>query len=356
VVAHVADAERAALELAVAVGDLEAARFEALDEPGHREALGADAGHGGRGVLLGGEGVQAARARPGQRAALHAAVLGEARLPGGRAARALARRQGHAGADVLELARQGEVVRDRGRGGRLALDVALDHGHRVEREAALWRRARVSEVALGGAHDADPGRQGERFLHPGEGEVEAVGVEAHRGARDPAHQVDAQERARVGRQELAQGRERSRSAGRGLARDDRQRFEGTLLGQDARDLVRRDDRAPGRLQCSRRAAERQRDLVPALGEGSVHQAQHPPAPDSQERRLHHRGGRGGVRRDLRRRARSQPEGEGQVRVDALEQGGHLRRAVADHRPRHLGEDLGADFGRAGDPEHGRVQR
>src|SRR5437763_1233634 len=107
VVAHMADAERLVLQVAVAVADLVALRLQARDQCGNVEVAFLDASDRRRAQRRSRQIFDAVPGGPALRGALHVRVLVEARLPGALPIRALLRRGKHdAGRYVLELLRQ----------------------------------------------------------------------------------------------------------------------------------------------------------------------------------------------------------------------------------------------------------
>ena len=357
-VAHVADAEGLALEVAVAVGDLVAAVLEARHQVCHVEVARRDARDRGGGELGGGVELEAVARGPLDRAALHALVALEARPPGlGAGLVALALGQGHAIRDVLELLGEAEVL-GRGRGRRrLALHVALEDLDRVEAPAPRVDRLGALHVALRGAEDRDARGHREGLLHARQAEVEAVGVEVHRGTGDVADEVDQQHRvAEVAHHARHRGQGRAHAGG-GLVADEGDRVEGALFLEGAPQGVGRHPLAPGDLEGRDLLAEDLGHLAVAPAEGAVLHAQHPRAHAAQGG-LHHPRGADRVGRHLGGGVLGQAEGQPQVRVEARDQVLHGLGAVADGGAGAGGQDLGTDFGGAGDPEHrsGGVRR
>ena len=233
----------------------------------------------------------------------------------------------------------------------LARQVSLDRAQGVEVPGATLGVARPRDVAVRGAHHGDARGQGERLVHPGQGEVDAVIVEVDGAAADGADDVDQEQGLGVLGERRRDARQRGQDAGGGLVHHQRDGVEGSGLGQGVRQGLGGHRRAPVDADRRHVLAHRLGDPAPALGEGAVDDAQHARA-DRHQRALHHR--RGAVRADGHARGRvgSQPEGQPQARVDAFDELGHRRAAVSDHRQAQFVEELGAHLGRAGNPQHG----
>ena len=243
----------------------------------------------------------------------------------------------------------------RGRRGLAGL-VPLHDPHRVVVPAPARASASLGEVALADAGHGDPGRQRQGLLDAGEGEVDPVAVELDRGRGDPGDDVREEHGVGVGSEHLGHRAEGGRRPGGGLARDHGHGVEGALLGEGPGHVLGGHALPHGDLEPHDVLPQGLGDGGEALRERAVHEAEDARS-DAGQRGLHHPRGARRVDRHVGVRSVLEPEGEPQVRVEALGHLGHGGGAVADRRARELGEDLGTDLRGAGDPEsHGVVER
>ena len=211
---------------------------------------------------------------------------------------------------------------------------------------------RALERLVRNRDDGDARRQGDALLHAGEADVEAPAVELDRDAAERRDRVDEHER--VGSflaDDRAQRGHVVGHAGRRLVVRDRHRV--VVRALMAREMIGErvgiDGVAPAGIEAIDFVAEGFGDVVPALGERAAGRDEHAPGDAVLERRLHHARAGG---RSRRTSICVVSKSVFRSRVDAAEQLFELGAAVADHRPRHLLQDLGTDPRRAGDEVFG----
>src|SRR6266850_2468970 len=327
--AHVRDAERLPLEIAVAVAEKIAAPLQ-LGE--HRAEVDSprveDTGHRVGADLLARvelEGVLRPRAGGVGHPAMTLPAGGQPFLE-----------------DQRELPLHREEVRKRRRDRRLALCGAVGHPREIEVPAAIGDQPRALEDLRRDGTEGEPGRERQAFLNAREAEVDPHLVHVDGHAAEGADGVDHVRHVGVLLHDLADGGDRVGDAGRRLAVRDR---DGVVVPGAELFLDRGgvDRLAPGDLQSIGGTAVEERDLVPSGAEGAVDQAEDLPV---------RAAANGGLHQPRRRRGR---EDDGVLRPhdplralgDGPEEADRLLAAVADRRTRHRVEHVLPDVGGAG---------
>ena len=341
-VAHVADAEGAALEFAVAAADHEAALRDPLHDvvafQGRRQG---DRGDGAAARVLGRvyaercAGVFPQPSHPVVRHGGHRGVTGPARL------------DGFAG-DVLTLHRRGVQQRDRRRAWGLVLVNELLELDQIEIEAARGGLVGLLDIARGCHPEGETGWQRERLLRAREHEVEVPGIGLDAYAAQSGDRVDQHGRVVLMREggEFRQRRERTGTRLR-VHHGDRRVVP---LAQRTLDHVERNSLMPVAADHVRVAATGQRDIREALTESAVHHRQDRPRCRAADRGFHESGG--GRTRHVHRAGG--PEDRTQASLDAGEQRFEDGPPVRQHRGQHRLEDVTPHLGGSGQEERAEV--